>query len=714
MPRINRTTLLLLLATLFTLSLTLPTPSLASGTYIHRSCLTSTDISDGPTGWQPFSYSIPGASTLARCDDDGTLYTEITTPASLPPGQGSGWTYQAPPGTTISRIAGSISGWTSPWASGRRGLVQLVDQTGVRTQHTGSIDPQHPQAFDLGSLSDLWVTFRVICDPFGAACTNDVALGSLFQPALTLVDRDAPVANSPSGSFTTDTTLVGQERLNFTASDAGGGVARVRLYVDGQHSWIDHVIDEDDGRCVESEDVDGTWVYSSPRPCPSTVSANELIDTTKIPDGRHTLTVKVVDAAQQETTIWSEERLIANRPPRNGQLPPYRDNSVLTTVVVGTAIEAINDGAWTGPNLTVRREWARCQADGSEPCVTISGATGLAYTPSTADVGHSLRLLVTATNVAGSLTVASRPTGVVAARSGGATTPDPSSDPDPDEEPTPDPDPDPDEDPAPGPVPNSGVPAPVGGGNVVVNPAPNPIKAPLPVAGVPVVAGHVLSGHVVGEASGVGCPQERATLRLERVSGGVVKLGYGRNGEVRAQVMCTNNGKVIEGARLEVVTRVGTRPAVTSAVVTDGSGHALLRLAKGPGRTVTVGYRMYADDPFARATATVKVAVNGRIRLRGSHRRLRNGKALRMRGQLLGGYVPRRGVTLNVQWRDRGRWRPFAQIKSDKKGMFSYAYRFTRTNRAVTYTLRVQASKGQLDYPFQPVASNAVKVTVMP
>ena len=71
-------------------------------------------------------------------------------------------------------------------------------------------------------------------------------------------------------------------------------------------------------------------------------------------------------------------------------------------------------------------------------------------------------------------------------------------------------------------------------------------------------------------------------------------------------------------------------------------------------------------------------------------------------------------MSLTVQWKDGSRWRPFAQIKTNKKGTFRYAYRFTRSNRRTTYALRVQVSKGQLDYPFLAVASKAVKVTVAP
>jgi hypothetical protein len=67
---------------------------------------------------------------------------------------------------------------------------------------------------------------------------------------------------------------------------------------------------------------------------------------------------------------------------------------------------------------------------------------------------------------------------------------------------------------------------------------------------------------------------------------------------------------------------------------------------------------------------------------------------------------------LAVQWRDGHRWRPFAQIKTNRKGSFEYAYKFTRTSGSITYALRVQVTKGQVDYPYLATASKPVKVTV--
>jgi hypothetical protein len=712
MTHTHRITLLTLLAFLL-LSLTTPTSSQASGTYIHRSCLTNSDISDGALGWQPFAYGIPGASTEVRCPSDG-LHAEVSVSGQLPPGEGAGWTYYAPSGTRISRTDLTMAGWTKGWST-NQGLVQLLDADGVLSGLTGTIDSQQEDAFDWDGLNTQKVIVRAICDDSGAPCTNAVAWLSIYKSDIYLMDEVAPTVDSVGGPITTDESFSGQERLDFTVKDAGGGIAQVKLYVDGRLKSVGEAVDEGGRRCVLSDTQAGVWVFAQPRPCPRSVRTQQLVDTTKFPDGRHSFAVVVVDAAQQEKTVWSAEGDVVNRPPVNQRLPSFVDTSTYAEPTVGGAIEASSDGLWNVPGTGLVRNWARCDAQGTEAsCVSIPGATGLRYTPSIDDVGRRLRLFITARNPAGTTRVSTTPTGVVAARSGsGGSTPDPSSDPDPDPGPSGDPDPDPSGDPGPGTVPdlviggNGGVPAPlppVFGGNGVTP----------PVGMVPVGNAHALVGHVVGEASGVGCPQEKATLRLERVGGGGVKLGYGRSGVVSAQLLCTNNGKAIEGAKLEVLTRVGARAAVASAVVTDGAGRAVLRLAAGPGRTVTLGYRMYADDAVARATVSLKVSVNGRIRLRGDHRKLRNGKALRLRGQLLGGYVPRRGVALNVQWRDRGRWRPFAQIKTNKKGAFSYAYRFTRTTRPVTYTLRVQASKGQLDYPFRPVASNPVKVTVMP
>jgi Disaggregatase related len=72
-------------------------------------------------------------------------------------------------------------------------------------------------------------------------------------------------------------------------------------------------------------------------------------------------------------------------------------------------------GAWSGTTpIAYAYQWRRCDSTGAG-CTDLSGATSQSYTLATADVGSTIRLVVTASNVAGSSTATSAATGVVSA-----------------------------------------------------------------------------------------------------------------------------------------------------------------------------------------------------------------------------------------------------------------------------------------------------------
>ena len=86
-------------------------------------------------------------------------------------------------------------------------------------------------------------------------------------------------------------------------------------------------------------------------------------------------------------------------------------------VVSGTAMDAqtlsTTNGTWNASATpTFTYQWQRCDAAGSN-CVNIAGATSSTYTQVPADVGKTLRSVVTATNVAGSSSQSSAVTSVV-------------------------------------------------------------------------------------------------------------------------------------------------------------------------------------------------------------------------------------------------------------------------------------------------------------
>ena len=74
-------------------------------------------------------------------------------------------------------------------------------------------------------------------------------------------------------------------------------------------------------------------------------------------------------------------------------------------------------GSWSGTQpITYGFQWQRCDSGGAN-CVAIAGATGPTYLATSADVGRTLRVVVTATNSAGSAGATSAATTVVQATS---------------------------------------------------------------------------------------------------------------------------------------------------------------------------------------------------------------------------------------------------------------------------------------------------------
>src|SRR5204862_93632 len=137
------------------------------------------------------------------------------------------------------------------------------------------------------------------------SCVTGSDLGDAYggwQPHAYTMNGNANGIQCPWGGLRSEMIPTGTIPLGatvgwtYSASDDGGGVARLRLFVDGQATAVDHVIDTNNGHCQVASTEGTTWVFSWPKPCPGSVNADEAIDTTTIADGVHTITAKVVDA----------------------------------------------------------------------------------------------------------------------------------------------------------------------------------------------------------------------------------------------------------------------------------------------------------------------------------------------------------------------------------------------------------------------------------
>ncbi|HTW42954.1 MAG TPA: LamG-like jellyroll fold domain-containing protein [Solirubrobacteraceae bacterium] len=103
----------------------------------------------------------------------------------------------------------------------------------------------------------------------------------------------------------------------------------------------------------------------------------------------------------------SAQTAVVLAPPANTELPSIAGESV-----EGQALRA-SPGHWTGTTpIEYRYQWERCEA-GGEGCTQIAGATETEYGLGESEVGSILRVVVTATNAAGSASSTSVFAGVV-------------------------------------------------------------------------------------------------------------------------------------------------------------------------------------------------------------------------------------------------------------------------------------------------------------
>jgi Concanavalin A-like lectin/glucanases superfamily len=80
-----------------------------------------------------------------------------------------------------------------------------------------------------------------------------------------------------------------------------------------------------------------------------------------------------------------------------------------------------NPGTWSGTQpITYGYRWMSCDSTGAN-CAPISGAATASYPVASADIGHTLLVVVTATNSVSSVSAPSKPTAVVQAGSSGGT-----------------------------------------------------------------------------------------------------------------------------------------------------------------------------------------------------------------------------------------------------------------------------------------------------
>ena len=101
-----------------------------------------------------------------------------------------------------------------------------------------------------------------------------------------------------------------------------------------------------------------------------------------------------------------DSRAASSAVPKNKTLP-----TISGVPEAGQALTA-HRGTWSGSPTSFSFLWSRCDTSGNT-CVAIGGATARLYTITATDVGHTLRVTVTARNASGAGRATSAPTAIV-------------------------------------------------------------------------------------------------------------------------------------------------------------------------------------------------------------------------------------------------------------------------------------------------------------
>lgn len=207
----------------------------------------------------------------------------------------------------------------------------------------------------------------------------------VYATDIALEEQSVPTVGNLSGELATEEDLSGTASLFFNASDPGSGVYKEIVSVDGE--VLDSQIVDETTLCKEVPvPAEDGPAFLSAQPCPSSANGQVSLETTKLANGAHHLTVEVTDAAGNATTVLSKTIEVSNetasspgssQQPTNPQTPAQ--GAPGPTTPTGQNEVSQSNGTPASENPTLTAAWvqtAGSRVDGTR----LGGAFGHAET----------------------------------------------------------------------------------------------------------------------------------------------------------------------------------------------------------------------------------------------------------------------------------------------------------------------------------------------
>jgi hypothetical protein len=209
-----------------------------------------------------------------------------------------------------------------------------------------------------------------------------------------------------------------------------------------------------------------------------------------------------------------------------------------------------------------------------------------------------------------------------------------------------------------------------------------------------------------------GCRRKPASRchRLVTVRRAAVRSPYGSFVTVRGR-LATAGGRPLTGQPVAVSAVSRDRAVHMPDARTDSAGRLTLVLRAR--RSAAIQLRFAGGAQTLPSSRQVVVRVPAPVTMRARRPLLHGGGRVILRGRVAGGSLPAHGKLVEIQAHFRGRWRTISAVRSAPDGRWRFRYAFQSTPRPAIYRMRARVP-AEARYPFAAGSSRPVRVTVLP
>lgn len=286
-------------------------------------------LPDGtPAPVDGFTGSAGGDAVVEnRCAQGGGLYIGLPDGPISATSQGT-WEYHAPAGTSIAQaiVTREVRNIGGPGQPSHRFYAMASDRQNAESCGFSSSASCPPLAeVTIGGSATSFV-LSALCHYDLNDCLGPTAgpgFVSMSQAVITLRDLSVPVLTAhPSGDLYDPGPVTGLRSVHVSTTDEGSGVFTAALVVDGQQHEA-RVLDTNGGSCAKP--------FTTATPCKGLALGSLSLDTTRLSDGQHTVSVIVYDATEVNSVESPSTTITVDNTSNAPDTAPVQGSAVLAS-----------------------------------------------------------------------------------------------------------------------------------------------------------------------------------------------------------------------------------------------------------------------------------------------------------------------------------------------------------------------------------------------